>query len=282
MTKNMVSCLADSAQWSTFLTPTLLRAAVDSRNSVLVAALVAEPKVDPNTQTGEGAARHTALHEAVEAASGPDAEEAARAQTMVEAFAASADRLDMCVEDAFGNTCVDAAIASRNLAVVTTLLSMRRNDVIERVLTSRNGGASLLFELEEENMQRAKDAGYYFSEPAPAPVIAAEESTEREAAVAAADPDVIVVDVAEPEAEVEAPADADGTGTAEIEVIDSAETNVASYNPTTEADLQALHASNALVTVLVEALNGLVGEDCHCHSCYHEGKTYSQYVSEKL
>jgi ankyrin repeat protein len=285
MTKCIVSSLADCAQWSTFLTPTLLRAAVDSRNGVLVAALVAEPKVDPNTQIGEGAARHTALHEAVEAASGSDVEEAARAQTVVEAFAASADRLDMCVEDAFGNTCVDAAIASRNLTVVTTLLSMRRNDVIERVLTSRNGGASLLFELEEENMQRAKDAGYYFSEPAPAPVIAAEEATEGEAA---ADPDIIVVDVAEPEPEAEAeaeaeePADTDGTGTAEIEVIDSAETNVASYNPTTEADLQALHASNALVTVLVEALNGLVGEDCHCHSCYHEGKTYSQYVSEKL
>ena len=69
---------------------------------------------------------------------------------------------------------------------------------------------------------------------------------------------------------------------AEIEVIDSNETNVTSYNPTTEADLAALKTSNELVKLLIDALQGLVTEDYHCHSCYSNGFTYSEYCDHKL
>lgn len=285
MIRVVISGVSDTASWATHLTPSLLGAAVESRNPALIAALVSEPKVNPNAPIGEGASQRTALHTAVEvaAAAGADAD----SMMVLEAFATNADRLDMCVEDAFGNTCVDAAVASRSQPLVALLLSMRRNDVIERILTSRNGGPSLLFELEEENMQKAKDAGYYVGEEpaAPADGVALEPSAEPESeAAAAAAGDEVAVAEASADAEEGAPEGEEGAGAggAEIEVIDSLETNVASFNPTTEEDLKALEQSNALVKGLVDAVSGLVSEDCHCHKCYSEGMTYSEYVQSRM
>ena len=285
--KVLIAELSDSPSWASHLSPSLLGSAVRAGNSALIAALVAEPKMNPNVQVGEGSSRCTALHTAVEAAAAAGADEGSMA--VLQAFAGSADRLDMCVEDAFGNTCVDAAVASRSQPLISALLAMRRNDVIERILTSRNGGPSLLFELEEENMQKAKDAGYYVGEEPPvAPTegeaFVVEPTVEQgpetvaangggDAAVDEADGGAEEVEILpEGEAEVEA----------EIEVIDSLETNVASFNPTTEEDLRALEESNVLVKGLIDAVAGLVSEDCHCHKCYHEGMTYSEYVLSRM
>ncbi len=65
-------------------------------------------------------------------------------------------------------------------------------------------------------------------------------------------------------------------------MIDSTETDVAAFNPTTEADLTALQTSNALVKVLMEAVSGLVAEECHCHRSYAEGMTYSEFVQSRM
>ena len=269
MTAGIISEISASSVWASYLTPELLCAAVVRQNATLVAILVVEPKVNPNALSGAGASSRTALHEAVEMAATTEEAGKGKAVKVLEAFAAGADRLDMCVEDAYGNTCIDAAIAARDHSIVTMLMTMRRNDVIERVLTARNGGSSLLFELEEENMQKAKDAGYFLEEE---PVFKPQNVE------AVADETVGVVEVEaivdngeqqeDPIAQqedslpaVEPTGELDETAMAreaEIEVIDSNETNVTSYNPTTEADLAALKTSNELVKLLIDALRALL------------------------
>ena len=143
MTAGIISEISASSVWASYLTPELLCAAVVRQNATLVAILVVEPKVNPNALSGAGASSRTALHEAVEMAATTEEAGKGKAVKVLEAFAAGADRLDMCVEDAYGNTCIDAAIAARDHSIVTMLMTMRRNDVIERVLTARNGGSLL-------------------------------------------------------------------------------------------------------------------------------------------
>ena len=62
-------------------------------------------------------------------------------------------------------SCVEAVLDSRNASMLRLLMSMRRNDVLERVLTVREntdeiGSSSLLMQLEVENMNLAKVMGF--------------------------------------------------------------------------------------------------------------------------
>jgi len=128
-----------------------LMMAVHHRNMELVKILVRCPKVDLNAVdevTGMTAFHEACLTQSVE---------------LVSAFAAASDRLDMLLSVLPGQNAVAAVINSGNLPLLQQLMDMRKNDVLECLL-SENGpegeSSSLLIKLEQENLDLASELGY--------------------------------------------------------------------------------------------------------------------------
>ena len=82
--------------------------------------------------------------------------------TTLSAFWNSAgfDRTDILLGHSFtGETCIDYLITNNRLRELTKLFTLKRNDVIERLLFADVYGDSLLVKLENNNMQMAQEHG---------------------------------------------------------------------------------------------------------------------------
>ena len=161
-----------------------LHLAVRGRHFSAVNALARCPKIDLNVR--DEVSGMTVLHEICLRGD----------EDMLRMFIDVSDRLDLLVDrlsvpaatnnnnnnETIPNiphpkSCVEAVLDSRNVSMLRLLMSMRRNDVLERVLTVREdtdeGGNSknnsLLFQLEAENMNLAKALG--FSPPVPPSIV---------------------------------------------------------------------------------------------------------------
>jgi hypothetical protein len=267
----LITFCAQQQHWTALLPPSLVHQAARLRNPLLLHCLLLCPNINPSIpdeRTGL-----SALHEAVETAAEEGDE--SPAYDIIDTFASVPDRIDLLVEDKFGNTCVDLAIASRNYKLISTLLGMRRNDVMERVIMDRNGGVSLLVELEEENCMLAKDAGFFVKKSLIAPHSAtlsnaAPEGEEADESKAGSEGDEQSL----------ALSNVDAGGVTEVCALHEPVEEV-SKNPTTADDLQKLQASNQLLTLLISELSGIVSEDCHYHSCFYNGTVFSDFCDQK-
>lgn len=148
-------------------------------NAAALSALVACVKCDLNSRDEHTGT--TAIHDIVERSD----------LSALDAIACAADRIDLLVESPDGSgTCVDIAVAGKDVPMLERLLSMRRNDVVERVLAVRCSGSgsgsgdsygeSLLAAAEKENMQLAIQCGFgptSAAAPAPAVLASAENMT---------------------------------------------------------------------------------------------------------
>ena len=168
----LVTAISKSKNYGHYLKPSLLyEVGVNLVAPPLVKVLVNCIQLNPNAfheSASDESSKCTALHQ-VCACIGND--DASKYYSVLEAFATNPDRLDLLVEDPYGNTCVDIAVQARNFKLLKVLVSMRKMDVIERLLLSRYGGPSLLMELESENLQLAKDCGYAV-QPFPSALVA--------------------------------------------------------------------------------------------------------------
>ena len=151
-----------------------LHLAVRGRHFSAVNALARCPKIDLNAR--DEISGMTVLHEICLRGD----------EEMLRMFMDVSDRLDLLVDrmtvstatnnnnnnnndsNPLPKSCVEAVLDSRNASMLRILLSMRRNDVLERVLTVRenteetgsSNSHSLLMQLEVENMNLAKVMGF--------------------------------------------------------------------------------------------------------------------------
>jgi ankyrin repeat protein len=288
----LLTAITKMKNYSDYLKPSLLyKAAIDLQSPALVSILIKCPQLNPNSlheSSPSDDAKCTALHQ-ICTLIGSESDDSSKYYNVLDAFATNPDRLDLLVEDPYGNTCVDIAIQSRNFKLLKALVSMRKMDVIERLILSRYGGPSLLMELESENLQLAKDCGFAI-QPFPAPLVAeagiaiptGEEVGEGKQQVEASvetmgvgsDMEIGGVSLTE---DASLPMfTADDGGHAEITVVGSDNTTN-SINPTTEQDMANLTRSNEAVYFVLELVGQLVGSDCHVDNCYYEGLVFSDY-----
>jgi hypothetical protein len=261
-----------------------LHLAVRNGNISAISALVKCPKVDPNIK--DESTGLTPIHEAVLKGD----------VSIIEAFGADRDRVDLCVPDervSGGNTCVDAALQSRNEAVLAALISLRRNDVVERLLTRRtNSKITWLIEIEEENMAMAAKIGL---RPRTDSALAAEDSFSMSQEVVVEYKVLALEDYIEgggedgeqepteeekgPESNEEEDRAPPPTSQEVIEAEESAAAVDSLQEPVevvtaTEEDLANLERSDALVRLVLANVSGLVGLDSHAHACFFEGLVY--------
>lgn len=255
-------------------------------NAAALKALAACLKVDPNVVDEEKGT--TAIYDIVERSD----------VSSLDALAASADRVDLLVETrGAGQTCVDIAVEAKDLAVLARLLSMRKNDVVERILLVRDNGESLLVAVERENMRLAIECGF-----GPAAAQLPQEEPGFEQSVPPADDAVISPQVVtEPESEPAATSagmDAEAAEETKGEVQDDYEavkkqvevegllvSPLPEPEPQPELkakiasahDLRMLQESDEIVLLLLQAVSGLVGPDVHAHACYAEGSLWREY-----
>ena len=284
----LVTAISKSKNYGHYLKPSLLyEVGVNLVAPPLVKVLVNCIQLNPNAfheSASDESSKCTALHQ-VCACIGND--DVSKYYSVLEAFATNPDRLDLLVEDPYGNTCVDIAVQARNFKLLKVLVSMRKMDVIERLLLSRYGGPSLLMELESENLQLAKDCGYAI-QPFPSAlvaeagaVIATNEAVDSE--LQEVEASVEPMDVGDAEVGASITEDASlplftstDDNNAEITLMDSS-TQGTSVNPTTEQDRANLARSNEAIYFVLELVGAMVGSDCHVDTCYHEGLVFSDY-----
>jgi ankyrin repeat protein len=225
--------------------------AVRAGNASAVTALLKSPKVDANaidTETGVSAF--------AEACSTGGAE-----SPVVAAFGGAFSRLDLLAEDASGSTCIDAALAAKDTALLQLFLANRENDVIERIIRlPGEGKPSLLEACESECITLVNKIG--IAEPIPAP-------TEKELA-AVAEAAAAAAAVAE-EVEVE------GEATVEAEV------EPEPYVPTPE-DEDAAAASEAVLAVILPAVNrkNIISADSHVHTTFATDVSYRAFCEAAI
>ena len=206
----------------------------------------------------------------------------------------------------------EKSVASRlalRVAVLARLLSMRKNDVVERILLVRDNGESLLVTVERENMRLAIECGFGppaqpqpqedpgFEQSAPP----ADEPADDTAVTPQADPEL--EPVAEPEAssigmDAEAAEETKGEEQEDEEnvkkqvvVVEEGTLEVSPPEPQPQPepepqpegkiasahDLRMLQESDEIVLLLLQAVSGLVGPDVHAHPCYAEGSLWREY-----
>ena len=244
-------------------------------NASALQALVGCLKVDPNLR--DEATGTTAVHDIVERSD----------LSALDAVAVAADRIDLLVEGPHGTTSVDVAIEGKDLPVLERLLSMRRNDVVERVLFQRGCVESLLCTAERENIRLATECGF---------VSSVKQEGERATATGPVEEEKAELSSPRQQDEQEEAAVANGRGglgdeeTKEVceeatDLLNQKEerlmvplpvADVADAEPriVSAHDLKLLQESDDLVLVLMRAVNGLVGPDVHAHHCFYEGRLY--------
>lgn len=123
-----------------------LHAAVRCKNIALVNALVDCHRVNLNAKDAISGA--TAFLEACRTI------KAFKDSDVLTAFERNADRIDFFIPDNSGETCIDYAIRSSAVDLVSALCSMRMNDVVERITSSQGDRVEpVLLALEKENIQ---------------------------------------------------------------------------------------------------------------------------------
>jgi ankyrin repeat protein len=258
--------------------------AVRASNLAVLQALLRCPKCDINAK--DSLSGMTPFHEACAMANLP----------VLQTFADHAsDRVDFLVksETADPCTCVEEVIQSLNVPMMTILISMRRNDVVEAILSTGNSsGISLLEAMERENMRLA--AVCRFSETrAQAP------GEDQSAASATADlaiggdedltqhVDRLSLDDSGTFGGTDftqAPPGDPGLATAVAKPTVVAGPTVrklalAKVAPVSDKDIDALRAHDCMLVVLLKAVreSGFVGDDVHVHRCFGEGLAYSEF-----
>ena len=227
--------------------------AVRAGNASAVTALLKSPKVDANavdTETGV-----SAFSEACSAGSAES--------PVVAAFGGAFSRLDLLVQDASGSTCIDAALAAKDTALLQLFLTNRENDVIERLIRlPGDGKPSLLEACESDCIALVNKIG--IAEPIPAP-------TEEELAAVAEAAAAAAAAAEEEEVEVE--------GEAAIEAAVEPEP----YVPTPE-DEAAAAASEAVLVVILPAVNrkSIIGADSHVHATFATDVSYRAFCEAAI
>eukprot|EP01041_Mallomonas_annulata_P002033 gene2033-3951_t len=210
---------------------TPLHLAVRQGKPALVLALLKCKKVNPNAQDSTTGA--TALLEACELGR----------CDLVFAFASDKARIDLLVTDNHGRTCIDVAIQSYNTQILAALISMRKNDVVGRLVTVHDGeDCSLLKRLELENMRLADILNT---------------------------PTEIKTDLSDRSLPVQDVVDAMYDETEEEVVNENSNENL--------EDIRAmLENSNSILSLLIATVNDAkgTGDDIHAHASFQHGNLY--------
>ena len=152
--KLLVNKLSESPNYKNYLNesdsndirrPLLM--AVRNKKIDVINILVNNPKVDLNVI--DEISNITAFHEACLTGS----------IELINTFRPATPRIDLLATGR-KNNCIIDIIESKNIELLLELISMRKNDVIETILTESNEESSYLIKLEEENIKLAKLLGY--------------------------------------------------------------------------------------------------------------------------
>jgi hypothetical protein len=250
MIEKVVSISAASREATAFLNlctaPYSIRPihlAFRNKNYPLLKLLVASPQVNLNVV--DEVSGQTILHEACDKEDG----------TAISIICEGKDRLDLLVENRTQSTVVDYAISTLNAPLLSTFIDIRANDVIERVLSNKNGkdDLSILMQLETQNMELAQDAI----------VISPDEDT--------------YVDIENAVIENQEIVELNDS----IASIDLNKNKIIKYILGTD-DTKIMKMKNhdeimRLILLKIQSM-GLLGPNDHTHTCYYNGSTYSEFL----
>jgi hypothetical protein len=125
--------------------------AVRQEKISLIKGLISCAKVDINAV--DEISGMTAFHEACISDKLP----------LVQAFRSSSDKIDVFSVGTGLDNCIVSVINKKSLNILNEIISMRKNDVIECLLTDDGENSSFLVRLEESNINLALSLGYQFS-----------------------------------------------------------------------------------------------------------------------
>ncbi len=184
---------------------------------------------------------------------------------LLDALAIAADRWDLSKGIA---NAIDLAVDQRSTEVLGKLFAYRKNDVLERIITSKTEDAiTKLLELEQENMSLAETLG--IAPPTlPKEIIVVEDSA---VSVAPEDDGIAESKTSDEESSEKVAA----STTASI---------IPSLTEEERNDILArLDKNDALLRLMFEnGVTEVVGSDCHAHSCFNDAKLYRDFCADAI
>lgn len=241
--------------------------AVKCRNVEFLKCMCALPQCDPNVVDKAG---RTAIHVAC----------LANDVDLALLFLDYSDAVDILQKDNAGETCVDVAVKSKNVALLNALLSVKRMEVLEHLLAvdeSSPNKESILMRVERENIFLCGMLGIAAPVVQTDTTVDVETTTEDAVPVERKESDLPPI-LSETD---DGPTAVDMCGTSDDSQRCAEEVARETFARTYDNPEEELEKSDALlqeVILLLQDLN-IADADVHAHKCFHDGILYREFCS---